>query len=88
MPRPTIDEETIDKLNDIADSRAKLPASHLTTNQLIAFVLNELSEADQQVSRLSQRVENLEAKVEELREQGQQQQSTQLGGGRGRNNQF
>ena len=80
MPRPTIDEETIERLNDIADARAKLPADHLTTNQLTAFVLDELGEADQRNKRLSQRVDNLEAEIEELRSEGQQQ-NQQPGGG-------
>ena len=80
MPRPTVSEETIDKLNDIADARAKLPADHLTTNQLIDFLLDELGEADQRNKRLSQRVDNLEAEIEELRSEGQQQ-NQQPGGG-------
>ena len=80
MPRPTVSEETIERLNDIADARAKLPADHLTTNQLVAFLLDELHDADQRNKRLSQRVDNLEAEIEELRSEGQQQ-NQQPGGG-------
>ena len=80
MARPTIDEDTLDRLEEIVDARAKVPADHLTTNQLIAFVLDELHDADQRVNRLSKRVDTLESKIEELRSEGQQQ-NQQPGGG-------
>jgi len=92
MARPTIDEETLDRLKEIVDERAKIPAEHLTPDQRLAFALDELGEADQRVSQLSNRVEALESEIEELRREDEQQ-NTQPGGGlnvggRGTNNQF
>ena len=71
MPRPTIDEDTLDRLNEIADARAKVPASHLTPEQLITFLLDELEDADARASRLNQRVDRLEDEVEKLRGDGE-----------------
>jgi chromosome segregation ATPase len=82
MPRPTIDEETLDRLKEIVDERAKIPAEHLTADQRLAFALDELGEADQRVSQLSNRVEALESEIEELRREDEQQ-NTQPGGGLG-----
>lgn len=67
MPRPTIDEDTLDRLNEIADARSKVPAEHLTPEQLITFLLDELEDTDARASRLNQRVDKLEAEIEQLR---------------------
>lgn len=67
MGRPQIDDETLDRLEEIVDARTKVPASHLTTSQRLSFVLDELENADNQVEYLSDRVEALESEVEEAR---------------------
>jgi len=71
MPRPTIDEGTLDRLDEIADARAKVPASHLTADQQVAFLLDELEDADARANRLSQRVDRLEDEIEQLRGEGE-----------------
>jgi chromosome segregation ATPase len=78
MPRPTITEDTLDRLEEIADARAKVPASHLTPEQLITFLLDELEDADARASRLNQRVDKLEKEIERLRDEDESQQ---FGGG-------
>jgi ubiquinone biosynthesis protein UbiJ len=92
MARPTIEEETLDRLKEIVDARAKVPADHLTPDQRLAFALDELADADQRVQRLSNRVETLESKIEELRGEEQQQPGGGLnpsgGSVRGNGNQF
>ena len=60
MGRPQLDDEVLDRLEEIVDQRTKVPASHLTTTQRLAFVLDELVEADSRIS-------HLEAEVEEAR---------------------
>ena len=67
MPRPTVSEETLDRIEEIVDQRTKVPAKHLTTEERLAFVLDELEDADNQVEYLSDRVDSLEAEVEEAR---------------------
>ena len=79
MPRPTVSEDTLDRLTEIADARSKVPASHLTPEQLIAFLLDELEDADARASRLNQRVDKLEKEIERLRDEGDS--NNQRGGG-------
>jgi len=67
MARPQLDDEVLDRLEEIVDQRTKVPASHLTTTQRLAFVLDELEDADNKVEYLSDRVEALEGEVEEAR---------------------
>ena len=67
MGRPQLDDEVLDRLEEIVDARTKVPASHLTTTQRLAFVLDELEEADDRINYLSDRVEALEGEVEEAR---------------------
>lgn len=66
MPRPTVSEDTLDRLEEIADARAKVPAEHLSPEQKIAFLLDELEDADARANRLSDRVDRLEAKIKQL----------------------
>lgn len=74
MPRPTITEDTLDRLTEIADARSKVPAEHLTPEQQVAFLLDELEDADARASRLNQRVDKLENEIEQLRGEGESQQ--------------
>ena len=67
MGRPQLDDEVLDRLEAIVDDRTKVPASHLTTSQRLAFVLDELEEADSRIDYLSDRVDALESEVEEAR---------------------
>jgi len=67
MGRPQLDDEVLDRLEGIVDDRTKVPASHLTTSQRLAFVLDELEEADSRISYLSDRVDALESEAEEAR---------------------
>ena len=67
MPRPTVSEDTLDRLEEIADARAKVPAEHLSPEQKIACLLGELEDADARANRLSDKVDRLEAKIAELR---------------------
>ena len=67
MGRPQIDDETLDRLEEIVDARTKVPASHLTTSQRLSFVLDELEDADSRIDYLADRVDSLEAEVEEAR---------------------
>jgi chromosome segregation ATPase len=83
MPRPTITEDTLDRLEEIADARAKVPASHLTPEQLITFLLDELEDADARASRLNQRVDKLEKEIERLRDEDESQQFGNGGGSLG-----
>jgi len=67
MGRPQLDDEVLDRLEEIVDQRTKVPASHLTTTQRLAFLLDELEDADSRVEYLSDRVEALESEIEEAR---------------------
>jgi hypothetical protein len=67
MARPQLDDEVLARLEKIVDGRTKVPASHLTTTQRIAFVLDELEEADGRLEYLEARVDTLEKELEEER---------------------
>lgn len=67
MARPQLDDEVLGRLEEIVDGRTKVPASHLTTTQRIAFALDELEEADGRIEYLEARVDTLETKLEEER---------------------
>jgi len=68
MPRPSISEEHIERLTAIVDARTKVPAKHLTTEERLAVLLDELEEADAAVDRLSNRVDTLEQHLDEVRQ--------------------
>jgi hypothetical protein len=42
MPRPTVDEETRDRLEKIVDRKADVPASVLTFNQQLSYLLDRM----------------------------------------------
>ena len=69
MPRPTIPEDDLTRLEEIVDDRTKVPVEHLDVAQRVAFVLDELEEATAEAERLRDRVERLEAQAEDLEEQ-------------------
>ena len=68
MARPTIDDEVVDRLTAAVDARTKVPAEHLGIAERVAFVLDELEEADGRVEYLEGRVETLEAELDEARQ--------------------
>ena len=68
MPRPSISEEHIERLTTIVDARIKVPAKHLTTEERLAVLLDELEEADAAVDPLSNRVDTLEQQLDEVRQ--------------------
>jgi chromosome segregation ATPase len=67
MPRPTIDEEVVDRLTAAVDARTKVPAEHLGIAERIDFLLDELEDADGRAEYLSDRVDTLEAELDEAR---------------------
>jgi chromosome segregation ATPase len=67
MPRPTLDDEVVDRLTEVVDDRTKVPAEHLGIAERLDFILDELEEADSRAEYLSDRVETLEAELEEAR---------------------
>jgi hypothetical protein len=69
MVRPTIDDEVVERLTDAVDARTKVPAEHLGIGDRLAFVLDELEEADARAARLEDRVSTLEAELEAERQQ-------------------
>jgi chromosome segregation ATPase len=69
MVRPTIDDEVVERLTDAVDARTKVPAEHLGIGERLAFVLDELEEADKRAARLEDRVDTLEAELDEARQQ-------------------
>ena len=80
MPRPTIPEDGLARLEDVVDDRTKVPVEHLEVAQRLAFVLDELGEADAQVARLRDRVETLEAQVDDLEKQLTDERERGVGG--------
>ena len=70
MPRPTISEDDLDRMERIVDERTKVPVDHLTTEERLAFVLDELEEAEARASRLGDRVDRLEETLAEARDGG------------------
>lgn len=71
MPRPTIDDDLLDRLTEVVDERTKVPAEHLGVAERLAFVLDELDAADQRVEHLGDRVEDLTKQLDEAREQSE-----------------
>lgn len=67
MVRPTIDGDVVERLTDAVDARTKVPAEHLGVEERVAFVLDELEDADTRADRLEDRVDTLEAELEEAR---------------------
>ena len=70
MPRPTISEDDLDRMERIVDERTKVPVEHLTTEERLVFVLDELEEAEARASRLGDRVERLEERLDQARDGG------------------
>ena len=69
MPRPTIPEDDLARLEAIVDNRTKVPVEHLDVRERLAFVLDQLEEATDEADRLRDRVERLEAQAEDLEQQ-------------------
>jgi len=67
MARPRIDADTLDRLTATADERTRVPASHLTADEQLSFVLDQLDEAELRIARLSDRVDTLEDELEAAR---------------------
>jgi chromosome segregation ATPase len=67
MARPRIDADTLDRLDASVDERTRVPASHLTADEQLSFVLDQLDEAERRIARLSDRVEELEDELEAAR---------------------
>jgi hypothetical protein len=70
MARPRIDADTLDRLDASVDERTRVPASHLTADEQLSFVLDQLDEAERRIARLSDRVEELEDELEAARASG------------------
>ena len=66
MARPTIDDEVVERLTDAVDARTKVPAEHLAIEERVAFLVDELEDADTRADRLEDRVESLEAQLEKV----------------------
>jgi uncharacterized protein YlxW (UPF0749 family) len=71
MPRPTIDEDVLERLEAEVENRTKVPAEHLTTTQRLAFLLDELGEAEERAGHLADRVDTLEDQLEAAREEAE-----------------
>jgi len=67
MGRPQISDAVLDRLEETVDARTKVPASHLTTEERLAFALDELDEAASRIDYLAGRVDDLEAQLEDAR---------------------
>ena len=67
MPRPTIPEDDLERLEAIVDNRTKVPVEHLDVRERLAFVLDELEEATAEADRLRDRVETLEEQLVDAR---------------------
>ena len=87
MPRPTITEEDLERLEEIVDERTKVPVEHQSVSQRLAFALDELEEADARADRqeeraeaLADQVERLEAQNEDLEEQLVEVRNANAGG--------
>jgi hypothetical protein len=48
MPRPQISEDLKTHLEQVVEKRADVPAKHLTFEQKVIFVLNQLKEESQE----------------------------------------
>jgi len=68
MPRPKIDEDTSDRLAELVDARTKVPAKHLTTDEKVAFLLDQLDETETRAERLASRIDTLETTNDRLRD--------------------
>ena len=69
MARPRIDSDTLDRLDAAVDERTRVPGSHLTADEQLSFVLDQLDEAETRNGRLADRVERLEDELEAAREE-------------------
>jgi len=77
MPRPTIDESVLERLEAEVENRTKVPAEHLTTTQRLAFLLDELGEAEERAGHLADRVDTLEDQLEAAREEAERNDATE-----------
>jgi hypothetical protein len=67
MARPQIGDDVLDRLEAAVDTRTKVPASHLTTAEQLAFVLDALDETATRAARLGDRVDSLEDELKAAR---------------------
>jgi hypothetical protein len=56
MPRPTVKEETRDRLADLVDREADVPASILTFEQQLNYLLDHADALDDRVEELEDEV--------------------------------
>jgi hypothetical protein len=54
MPRPTVKEETRDRLADLVDRKADVPASILTFEQQLNYLLDHVDDLDGRVKELEE----------------------------------
>jgi hypothetical protein len=55
MPRPTVSEETRDRLAQLVDAEADVPASILTFDQQLAYALDHADDLRDRVEELEER---------------------------------
>jgi hypothetical protein len=53
MPRPQLTEDVLDRIADAVDERTKVSVSHLTTQQQVELLLDELQEETNRADRLA-----------------------------------
>lgn len=65
MPRPQLTEDVLDRIADAVDERTKVSVSHLTTQQRVELLVDELQEETTRADRLDRRVDQLEGGVDD-----------------------
>jgi predicted nucleic acid-binding Zn-ribbon protein len=85
MPRPTLSDEVLERLEAVAADRLeKVPVDHLSTTQRLELLLDELEEADTRVEHLESHIDDLSDRLEAERAKNSTDDrggSTQAGGG-------
>jgi hypothetical protein len=64
MPRPQLTENVLDRIAAAVDDRTKVDVSHLTTQQRVELLVDELRTETNRAERLDKRIDQLEAKLE------------------------
>lgn len=66
MPRPQLSEDVLDRIADAVADRTKVDVSHLTTQQRVELLVDELRTEKKRADRLDREVDQLETRLDSI----------------------